>query len=134
MDLSNVTFNKNHKAEAAAKDAASGMRLLLVGFVINLLGLAVAIALTRDFVSAGLATPLPWMLMLIGFVATAYGAYLAATALDWAGFITIGIVLSMLIPYLKFIAIIVLIAFSIDLIRKAGYKVSLFGPLRKVDA
>jgi hypothetical protein len=130
VDLSNVTFNKNHKIEAAAKDAITGLRLLVFAFLASILatGLVVVAAAAPDPGALG------WVgsaLTVAAFVAGAYGSYLAASALGWSGAITGLIVLSTIIPYLRLICIVVLLFFSVSLIRKAGYRVSLFGPLHK---
>lgn len=130
MDLSNVTFNKNHKLEAAAKDAITGLRLLVFAFLASILatGLVIVAADAHDPGALG------WLgsaLTVAAFVAGAYGSYLAASALGWSGAITGVIVVSTIIPYLRLICIVVLLFFSVSLIRKAGYRVSLFGPLYK---
>lgn len=132
MDLNNVTFNPNQKLEASAKDAAAGIRLLAVAFLASavlpaLSFFAVAVETSGNSVMALFSIPLA--LLVIG--AGAYGAYLAASSLGWSGFITAAVVLCAIIPYLKLVCFAVLIAFSIRLIRKAGYRVSLIGPLRK---
>ncbi|BAV99694.1 hypothetical protein [Lysobacter enzymogenes] len=130
MDLSNVTFNKNHKLEAAAKDATTGLRLMVFAFAASILGTGLSVTAA--------AAPEPGVLGLVGlaltlaaFVAGAYGSYLAASALDWSGFITGVVVLSTFIPYLRLICLALLVFFSLSLIRKAGYRVSLFGPVLK---
>ncbi|QWP76927.1 hypothetical protein J5226_00495 [Lysobacter sp. K5869] len=130
MDLSNVTFNSNHKLEAAAKDALLGLRLLVLAFLTSIATVGLAI------MAATMELPGPWglvatLLTVVAFVAGAYGSYLAASALDWSGFITGVIVLSTIVPYLRLICIVVLLFFSASLIRKAGYRIALFGPLRK---
>jgi hypothetical protein len=131
VDLGNITFNKNHKLEAAAKDAATGIKLVTFAFLASAIAIGLAILASRSQTqSTGLALA-SFVLSFFAFAAGGYGAYLAASALDWAGFITGAIVLGAIIPYLKFICFIVLAVFSIDLIRKAGYKFSFFGPLRK---
>lgn len=129
MDLSNVTFNQNHKLEAAAKDAATGIKLLTLAFVAGVL--AIVLGVVAELAPNTLLSVVSLVFSFVAFVAGAYGAYLAATALDWAGYITAGIMLGAIIPYLKFLFFIVLLAFSIDLVRKADYAFSFFGPLRK---
>ena len=54
-----------------------------------------------------------------------------SSALNWASYITVGVVICALIPYMKLLLFIVLAVFSINLIREAGFVFSLFGPLRK---
>lgn len=130
MDLSNVTFNSNHKLEAAAKDATTGLRLMLFAFLASVAAVGFAIAAAMPDI------PGPWgwvgtALSVAAFVAGAYGSYLTATALDLSGFITGVIVLGVLIPYLRFICLIVLLALAVNLIHKAGYRVTLFGPVGK---
>ncbi|MBD9480503.1 hypothetical protein [Pseudoxanthomonas sp. PXM02] len=131
MDLSNITFNKNHKLEAAAKDAATGIKLLTLAFAAGVLAIVLALVASQAQTSNTLLTIVSFAFSFIAFAAGAYGAYLAATALDWAGYITAAIMLGAIIPYLKFLFFIVLLAFSIDLVRKAGYVFSFVGPLRK---
>lgn len=131
MDFSNITFNKNHKLEAAAKDAATGIRLLALAFITSTIAIVLAVFASRSQASS---SPLSLVILALSFIAFAtggYGAYLAASALDWSGFITGAVVLGAIAPYLKLICFIVLVVFSIDLIRKANYKFSFFGPLRK---
>jgi len=130
VDLSNVTFNKNHKLEAAAKDATTGLRLMAFAFAASILGtgLSVTAAAAPDPGILGLAG---WALTIAAFVAGAYGSYLAASALDWSGLITGVVVLSTFVPYLRLICLAVLVFFSLSLIRKAGYRISLLGPLQK---
>ena len=131
MDLSSITFSANHKLEAAAKDAATGIRLLALAFLASAAALALDIFAASTGTSGLLISLLTVALLLLAFAAGGYGAYLAASALDWSGFITGVVVLSVFVPYLKFICFIVLVVSSIDLIQKAGYRVSLIGPLRK---
>lgn len=130
MDLSGIAFNPNHKLEAAAKDATTGLRLVLLAFVASLAALGLAMAATAIEMS-GIWAWVGFGLSVVAFVTGAYGSYLAANALDWSGLITGVIVLSTFVPYLQFICFIVLLSNSISLIQKAGYRVSLFGPLRK---
>lgn len=131
MDFSNITFNQNHKLEAAAKDAATGIKLLTLAFVTGVLAIVLGLLASRTQTSDTLLTIASFAFSFIAFAAGAYGAYLAATALDWAGYITAAIMLGAIIPYLKFLFFIVLLAFSIDLVRRANYQFSFFGPLRK---
>ena len=130
MDLTNVTFNQNYKAEAAARDAATGVRQLLLAFALGVAIIGVAFAAKEQ---AGLSLLL-FALYLTCFAAGAYGSYLAASALDWSGFITAAVILGALIPYLRLVCFAVLIAFSLELIRKAGYRFSLMGAMRKRDS
>ena len=132
VDLSNITFNQNHKLEAAAKDAATGIKLLILAFVASVIAIVLAVLAGRAQATPNtLLSIISFAFSFIAFAAGAYGAYLAATALDWAGYITAGIMLGAIIPYLKFLFFIVLLAFSIDLVRRANYEFSFFGPLRK---
>ena len=131
MDFNNISFNTNHKIEASAKDAATGMRLLLLAFLASTVILALSILAVFTETSGTIMSLFSLALSVVAFAGGAYGAYLSANALGWSGFITAAIVLCAIIPYLKLICFIVVIVFSINLIRKAGYKVSLIGPLRK---
>jgi hypothetical protein len=115
VDFSGISFNKDHTLQAAARDAATGLKLIALAACLNVtvIGFAAAapaLVPTLAFVAVGL----------VAVGAGAYGAYLAAHALDWPGFITIAMALGALVPYLRFICLIVLAVFSIDLIRNAG--------------
>jgi hypothetical protein len=130
MDLSNIQFNPNQKKEAAARDASTGVRLMLVGFAAALLSLVLAIAAQSGAVPAamaGIAVVALWVVSVAGV----YGAYLAANALDWPGAATAAIVLGVFVPYLKLVVWLVLLVFSLNLIHGAGFKFSLVGRLQK---
>jgi MFS family permease len=131
VDLSNITFNKNNKLEAAAKDAATGIKLLALAFLAGAIAMILAVLSDRSQISGTVFSIVSFAFSFTAFAAGAYGAYLAACALGWSGFITVAIVLGAIIPYLRFTCFVVLVVFSIDLIRKADYKFSFFGPLRK---
>lgn len=131
MDLSNITFNKDHKIEAAAKDAATGIKLMTLAFVASVIAIGLAMLASRSQASGPGITVASYVLSFIAFASGGYGAYLAANALDWGGSITGVIVLCAIIPYVKFLCFIVLVVFSIDLVRRANYVFSIFGPLRK---
>ena len=131
MDLSNITFNQNHKLEAAAKDAATGIKFVALAFLTSAIAIGLAVFAARSQTPSSGLTLASFALSFIAFAAGSYGAYLAASALDWSGFITGIIVLGAIVPYLKFICFLVLVIFSIDLIRRADCRFSFFGPLRK---
>lgn len=132
MDMSNVSFNKNRQLEASARDAASGMRLLMLAVVAGVVGLAVEVA--SRFIALPLAGIVSMVLFLVSVGAGMYGSYLAATALGWASYITVAILLCAVLPLLKELLFSVLILLSINLVRSAGFEVSLYGPLRKRSA
>ena len=127
MDFSNISFNPNAKAEAAAKDAATGARLLILGLSVGFASLLFALFFPLQ---ESLAVVIS-ITAIAASVISAYGVYLAASALGWEGLVTWIIIFSVFIPYLKFIPIIILIAYSMDRVRSAGYKFSLFGNLQK---
>lgn len=129
MDMSGVSFNKNRQQEAAARDAANGMRLLMLAIVLGMAGLALEVA--SRFVSLPLAGMASLVLFLGSAAVGMYGSYLAATALGWASYITVAILLCALVPLLKELLFCVLIVLSINLVRSAGFEVSLYGPLHK---
>ncbi|MET0289047.1 MAG: hypothetical protein ABW178_05425 [Pseudoxanthomonas sp.] len=131
MDFSNISFNKDHKIQAAAKDAATGLKLIALAASASLVAACLAIIASLLPGQATMLTLIGIALGLFAFCTGAYGAYLAAHALDWPAFVIVAIVLGALIPYLKGICFMVLAVFSIDLIRKAGYVFSFFAPLRK---
>ena len=54
-----------------------------------------------------------------------------STILGWASYIAVAILLCALVPLLKKLLFSVLILLSINLMRSAGFEVSLYGPLRK---
>lgn len=131
MDFSNVEFNKNHRAQASAKDAITGLRLLFFGFVANILATAMLAYASYHYWQTAETLPLlvypGWALMLAGSVAAMYGSYLTASALGWAGWITGAMIASMLIPYAKFAVIIVPIVCGLDLVKRAGFRFTLVG-------
>ena len=130
MDMGNIQFNANHKVEAAARDASTAMRLMLLGFIASLCSLGLSIAGLLGAVSNPLLS-IGIIALLLVSLAGVYGAYLAANALDWPGAATAAIVLGAFVPYIKFVIWIILFVFSLDLVRKAGYAPSLFGRLQK---
>jgi len=105
VDFSNVEFNKNHRAQASAKDAITGLRLLFFGFVANILATAMLAYANYHYWQTAETLPLlvypGWALMLAGSVSAMYGSYLTASALGWAGWIAGAMIASMLIPYAK---------------------------------
>jgi hypothetical protein len=126
MDLSGFTFNPNQKREAAARDAATGVRLLLLAIPASVMAMIATLILHDTALSL-----LAGGITLTSFALGAYGAYLVASALDWAGFINLFVVLSVFVPYLKFLVFIVLIAFGVRAVNEAGFRFSLFGALRR---
>lgn len=129
MDLREFSFNPNQKREAAARDAAIGIRWLLAAMPASVIAFACQLLLA-DTALAGISLALT----IFAFALGAFGAYLVAGALDWAGYINLFVVISAFIPYVKFVLFIVLIAFGLRAVREAGFGFSLFGPLRKLEA
>ena len=130
MDLGSIQFNPNHKIEASARDASEGMRFLIIGFGASAISVLVSLFGMAGVFPSGLVTG---VLIALWFVSLAgvYGAYLAANAFGGPGVGLVAIVVGAIIPFVKFVIFIVLLAMSIDLIRRAGFSVSFFGPLKK---
>lgn len=131
MDFGNVKFNKNHKIESAAKDASTAIKLLLLAFATGLVAVCIALFAGHTQTTSTIASIAVTGLSLVSFAVGGYGAYLAASALGWASYITVAIVVCALIPYLKFLVFISLTVFALNLVREAGFTFSLFGPVRK---
>ena len=130
MDLGSIQFNPNHKIEASARDASEGMRFLMIGFGASALSVLVSLIGLAGLIPSALATGALIALWFVSF-AGVYGAYLAANAFGWPGVGLVAIVVGAIVPYVKVVIFIVLLAMSIDLIRRAGFYISFFGPLKK---
>lgn len=130
MDLGHIQFNPNHKIEASARDASEGIRFLLIGFIGGALGVVASFLLLAGVLPDGIAMAAMvffWLVSLAGV----YGAYLTANALGWPGVALAAIVVGAFIPYVKFVLFIILVVMGIDLIRRAGFAISFFSPLRR---
>ncbi|WP_313321276.1 hypothetical protein [Stenotrophomonas sp.] len=78
MDFGNVSFNKNHKIESAAKDAAAAIKLLLLAFSAGLVAVCIALFVGQTQTANGIAMIVVIGLSLISFAVGGYAAYLAA--------------------------------------------------------
>jgi len=129
-DLSNVEFNVNHKRDSAAREVAIGLRLIAFVFAVNLvLSLLSLFALDSiqemHGVSAG-----AWIVSLILFGCFAYGLYRAMDGLGWSGMMTLAIIAMFLIPYFNILLLVFVLVKGIAAIKAAGFRFSLFGPLK----
>lgn len=135
-DLSAVTFNPNHKKESRGMQALTGLRLMLVSFLLYsvTIALVIAMALAPEGALAGSAITSAgfWLLSLAGFGFGAYGTYLVVDALGWAKYISFIIIASFLVPYLRMVSLLVVSVMAIDLVSKSGYRLSLFGKPARV--
>lgn len=137
-DFSGLKFDDNHKKSSAAKEALTGLRLVLLSFVIYVVLIAVAIASAGNaelaaFTDTGPAWAVWLLLSLVAFACGAYGTYLTMDALGWAGFISFFIIASFLIPYFRLVSLLFVIVMGLDVVSKGGYRITLFGPARKVE-
>jgi hypothetical protein len=135
-DLSTIQFNKNQKNDSAALEAISGVRFIIVSFTISFLVAVIAISgsLGADFFSH-LAAQIPGLVLfaiwVVAFGCGAYGSYSVASAVGWSGFISFFLIASMLIPYVKLVALIALAVKAFSLIGSSAYKFSLLGAAKK---
>lgn len=137
-DFSELKFDSNHKQSSKAKEALTGMRLVLLSLVIYLALVAVfvASALVPElaiYTGGGLGWTANLLLSFVAFGCGAYGTYLVMDALGWAGYISFFIIASFLIPYFRIIALLAVIVLGLDLVSKGGYRITLFGPARKLE-
>jgi len=131
QDFSGVTFNRDHRRQSAAREAAVGLRYLIASFALNIVALAAAIGLAlapRAGDSVLLALALS-ALVFVAFACAAYGIYSMMDGLGWSGAVSGVVILALLIPYAKLLVLIVLGVLGLNLIRGAGFRFRLFGPL-----
>ncbi|KAB7762487.1 hypothetical protein [Xanthomonas maliensis] len=131
MDVSQLTFSRDHAAHARARDAGTGLRLILLACAASAIAF---ILLLLPAGGHGPSTAVAALCVALGLAAAgcgAYGSYLTATAVGWASWITAAVVLGALLPYLKLVFFAVLAVQALTRIRAAGYAFSLWGPLRR---
>jgi hypothetical protein len=132
QDISAVMFNRNHKAQAAAREAAIGVRLLLAALLMDVV--AIGVALATQTISPGepglFAIPI-LVLTVLSFGCGAYGTYALMVALGWTWAFAIPVILGLLIPYAKLIVLVLLAARCLWLIDKSGLRFRLFGTLQQ---
>lgn len=132
-DFSDLKFDSNHKKSSAAREALTGLRLVLLSLVIyiGLVAVAIGSAVNPElaaFTGTTLAWIVWWVLSLAAFGAGAYGTYLTMDALGWAGYISFFIIASFLIPYFRLVSLLFVIVMGLDVVSKGGYRITLFGP------
>ena len=135
-DLSSVQFNKNQKGDSAALEAISGIRFIIVSFIVSFLIAVIGIAgsLGADSITQ-LLGQIPGLVLFIFWVLAfgcgAYGSYSVASAVGWSGFISFFFIAFMLIPYFNLLALIALAVKAFGLISSSAYRFSLFGKVKK---
>ena len=137
-DFSELKFDGNHKKSSTAKQALTGLRLVLLSLVIYvaLVVATIAIALNPGLSAAaegGLGWTVALLLSLVAFACGAYGTYLVMEALSWAGYISFFIIASFLIPYFRIVSLLLVVVLGLDLVSKGGYRITLFGAPRKIE-
>lgn len=137
QDLSGISFNRHHKREAAARDAAAGLRWIIVGFLLGLASLfpSLVLLLMADHAPGLLASGLGLGLMVLAvaaFACGAYGVYLMMDALGWSGLVTAVVICLLAVPYVKLLVMIVIAVLASNQIRDAGYRFSMTGPLKRL--
>jgi hypothetical protein len=136
-DFSELKFDGNHKKSSTAKQALTGLRLVLLSLAIYVALVAATITMALNpelstMADSGLGWTAALLASLVAFACGAYGTYLVMEALSWAGYVSFFIIASFLIPYFRLISLLLVIVMGIDLVSKGGYRITLFGPPRKV--
>ena len=136
QDLSGISFNRHHKRESAARDAAAGLRWIITGFLLAIASMVPSFVLLimSDRAPGVLASGLGLGLMILAFVVFAcgaYGVYLMMDALGWSGMVSTLVICMFAVPYLKLVVMIVIAVLASNQIRDAGYRFSMTGPLRR---
>jgi len=129
-DFSDVSFSKDRQRNGAALQAAQGLRLLPVAVVFNMAAFVLGFGADASPMMGIAAT----VLMVAGFAFGAYGTYLCMDGFDWAGYINVLIVASLLIPYVKIITLVVVFAKTVDMMRTAGYRFTLTGKIVRQES
>ena len=137
-DFSELKFDGNHKKSSTAKQALTGLRLVLLSLVIYVALVAALIAAAMNpglaaYTDSGLGWTAGLLLSLAAFGCGAYGTYLIMDAKTWAGFISLLIIASFLIPYFRLLSLVMVIVIGLDMVSKGGYRITLFGPARNVE-
>lgn len=134
QDLSSVRFNPDARRQSAAREAAIGLRYLIASMAMSALGLVLTVIAAAAPDGMGLLSLLALALVFVAFACGAYAIYSMMDALGWSGAVTGVLILSTLIPYAKFVVLIVVGAKALDLVGKAGFRFSLFGALQMKEA
>ena len=131
QDLSSVRFNPDARRQSAAREAAIGLRYLIASIAMSALGLLLTVVAAMAAPDGmGLLSLLALALVFVAFACGAYAIYSMMDALGWSGAVTGVLILSTLIPYAKFVVLIVVGAKALDLVGNAGFRFSLFGKLQ----
>lgn len=132
QDFSTVTFNRDHRQQSAAREAAVGLRYVIASFLLNIVVLAgaIAIAMVPGASDSNLLALALFALVFVAFACGAYGIYAMMDGLGWSGAVSGVVILAILIPYAKLVVLIVLGSLGLNLIHKAGFRFRLFGPLQ----
>ena len=70
-------------------------------------------------------------LAIVAFCCGAYGVFSLAEALGWKGYISAAIIIGFLIPYLRIVLVIVMIAKGMSVVAASQYRFSLFGLVKR---
>jgi hypothetical protein len=132
QDFSEITFNGNQKQESAAREAAIGLRYVIASIALNVLAIVCSLAATATEVDGVSLLSLPATILAVCAGACgAYGIYSMMDGLGWSGAVTIVVIATLLIPYAKLLVLIVVGVLALKLIKRAGFRFSLFGMLKK---
>lgn len=135
QDLSEITFNSNQKQESAAREVAIGLRYVIASIVLNVLAIACVLVAAATEVEGVTLFSLPaTILAFAAFACGAYGIYSMMDGLGWSGAVSIVVIAMLIIPYARLLVLIVVGVLALNLIQRAGFRFSLFGTLKKMNA
>lgn len=108
------------------------MRYVIAAIALNALALLAVLAmLLAQVQDSGLVSLALFVLM---FVAFACGIYSMMDGLGWSGAVSGVLILSTLTPCAKLLVLVVVGVLALNLIRGAGFRFRLFGPLQPMRA
>lgn len=132
QDFQDITFNRNHRQESAAREAAIGLRYVIAAIAMNIVVIVLALVVEASSVDGAGILALPVAILAIcAFGCGAYGIYSMLDALGWSGFASAFVIASLLVPYFKLVTLIVVSVLALNLVRNNGFGFRLFGPLEK---
>lgn len=136
QDVSQVTFNRDHRRQSAAREAAVGLHYVIAAIALNALALLAVLAmLLAQMQDSDLVSLALFVLM---FVAFACGIYSMMDGPGWSGAVSGVLILSTLIPCAKLLVLVLVLVLvgvlALNLIRGAGFRFRLFGPLQPMRA
>lgn len=132
QDFSEIAFNRNHRQESAAREAAIGLRYMIAAIAMNVVLIVLAFVAEAAAADGGGILTVPTAILAIcAFGCGAYGIYSMLDALGWSGFASVIVIASLLVPYFNLTILIVVSVLAINLIRRNGFGFRLFGPLQK---